>query len=81
VCRWSSATAGAAGTTWCSPSCWADGTALNDQLWAGFARRLIDRVTVVTNSSLTLAEWQRDHVRGNVSELMARVVAAVSEPA
>ncbi|HEY6744022.1 MAG TPA: FAD-dependent monooxygenase [Lapillicoccus sp.] len=54
---------------------------LDDELWTRFLDRRFERVRTVVESSNTLAQWQLDHVRGDMGAVMGRLAAAVSPPA
>jgi 2-polyprenyl-6-methoxyphenol hydroxylase-like FAD-dependent oxidoreductase len=56
-------------------------TEVDDALWDAFTTRRHARASAVVQASVQLAQWQLDHVRGNVPELMQRISALVSEPA
>lgn len=55
--------------------------ALDDDLWQAFHDRRIPRATQVVDASNQLAQWQLDHVQGDVPGLVAKVTALVSQPA
>ena len=54
---------------------------LDDAFWERFQDRRFDRVRTVVESSNTLAQWQLDHVQGDMGAVMGRLAAAVSPPA
>jgi 2-polyprenyl-6-methoxyphenol hydroxylase-like FAD-dependent oxidoreductase len=55
--------------------------AVTPDLWAEFNGRRIPRATYVAEASLQLAQWQLDHVQGDIPGLMAGVVKLVAQPA
>lgn len=55
--------------------------ALDDDLWQAFHDRRIPRVVEVVDASNQLAQWQLDHVQGDVPALVGRITALVSRPA
>jgi 2-polyprenyl-6-methoxyphenol hydroxylase-like FAD-dependent oxidoreductase len=56
-------------------------TTLDQDLWDTFHRRRVDRARTVVEASNTLAQWQLDHVRGDVPALMRSIAALTSQPA
>jgi 2-polyprenyl-6-methoxyphenol hydroxylase-like FAD-dependent oxidoreductase len=58
-----------------------DGTALDQQLWDAFHARRYDRAKTVVDASNTLAQWQLDHVQGDIPGLMRSVAMLTSQPA
>ncbi|MFQ1002457.1 FAD-dependent oxidoreductase [Modestobacter sp. SSW1-42] len=56
-------------------------TTLDQELWDEFHRRRVDRARTVVEASNTLAQWQLDHVRGDVPALMRSIAALTSQPA
>jgi len=54
---------------------------VDDDLWAGFHARRLERVKVVVDGSVQLARWQLDRVQGDVPGLMGRVAAVTGRPA
>ena len=54
---------------------------VDDELWAAFTARRFDRVKTVVDASMQMAQWNLDHVQGDVPSLTRRVAAAVSTPA
>jgi 2-polyprenyl-6-methoxyphenol hydroxylase-like FAD-dependent oxidoreductase len=54
---------------------------LGDPLWAEFTARRFDRAKAVVEASCQLAQWQLDHVRGDVMGLIAAVNALITQPA
>ena len=57
------------------------GDALDDQLWSAFTARRFARATTVVEASNTLAQWQLDHVRGDIPGLMRSIAELTSQPA
>jgi 2-polyprenyl-6-methoxyphenol hydroxylase-like FAD-dependent oxidoreductase len=55
--------------------------ALDQQLWDAFHARRVERAQAVVDASNQLAQWQLDHVQGDVPALMGRIAALVSQPA
>ena len=53
----------------------------DDVLWAAFTARRFDRARTVVEASNQLAQWQLDHVQGDLPGLMATISALVSQPA
>jgi 2-polyprenyl-6-methoxyphenol hydroxylase-like FAD-dependent oxidoreductase len=58
-----------------------DGTTLDQQLWDDFHARRYERAKTVVEASNTLAQWQIDHVRGDIPALMRSVAMLTSQPA
>ncbi|WP_104523449.1 FAD-dependent monooxygenase [Blastococcus atacamensis] len=54
---------------------------VDDELWDAFTTRRFDRVTTVVEASMQMAQWNLDHVQGDVPSVTRRVAAAVSTPA
>lgn len=55
--------------------------ALDEELWDAFHGRRFDRARTVVEASDQLAQWQLDHVQGDVPALMRSVAQLVSQPA
>ncbi len=55
--------------------------ALDEDLWDAFHDRRVDRARTVVDASNQLAQWQLDHVQGDVASLMRGVATVVSQPA
>jgi 2-polyprenyl-6-methoxyphenol hydroxylase-like FAD-dependent oxidoreductase len=55
--------------------------ALDQELWDEFHARRLPRARTVVEASNTLAQWQLDHVRGDVPALMRSIAALTSQPA
>jgi 2-polyprenyl-6-methoxyphenol hydroxylase-like FAD-dependent oxidoreductase len=53
----------------------------DDALWAAFTARRFERAKAVVEASCQLAQWQLDHVQGDLPGLMAKISALVSQPA
>ncbi|GAB4079212.1 FAD-dependent oxidoreductase [Modestobacter muralis] len=56
-------------------------TTFDQELWDEFHHRRVDRARTVVEASNTLAQWQLDHVRGDVPALMRSIAALTSQPA
>lgn len=56
-------------------------TRVDQQLWDAFHARRLPRATAVVDASNQLAQWQLDHVQGDVPAMMHRIAALVSQPA
>jgi 2-polyprenyl-6-methoxyphenol hydroxylase-like FAD-dependent oxidoreductase len=54
---------------------------LDDDVLTAFVDRRLDRATAVVEASNQLAQWQLDHVRGDVPGLMAGLTHLLSQPA
>jgi 2-polyprenyl-6-methoxyphenol hydroxylase-like FAD-dependent oxidoreductase len=54
---------------------------VDDALWAAFTARRHDRVRTVVEASMQLAQWNLDHVQGDVPAVTRRVAAVVGLPA
>jgi len=54
---------------------------LDGALWTAFAQRRIPRATQIVEASNQLAQWQLEHVQGDIPGLVGRVTALVSQPA
>ncbi|GII22784.1 FAD-dependent monooxygenase [Planosporangium mesophilum] len=54
---------------------------VDDELWDRFHERRLDRVRVVVDGSVQLAQWQLDGVRGDLPGLMGLVAAVTGRPA
>ncbi len=52
---------------------------VDDDLWAAFTARRLERVRTVVDASVQLGQWMLDGERGDVPGLMGRVAALVSE--
>jgi 2-polyprenyl-6-methoxyphenol hydroxylase-like FAD-dependent oxidoreductase len=57
------------------------GNALDQQLWDAFHARRYERAKTVVEASNSLAQWQLDHVQGDIPALMRSVAALTSQPA
>ncbi|SCX50984.1 2-polyprenyl-6-methoxyphenol hydroxylase [Klenkia marina] len=55
--------------------------ALDAELWDAFHDRRVERARTVVDASNQLAQWQLDHVQGDVASLMRGVATVVSQPA
>jgi len=58
-----------------------DGTALDQGVWDAFHARRYDRAKTVVDASNTLAQWQLDHVQGDIPGLMRSIAMLTSQPA
>ena len=58
-----------------------DRDALDQDLWDAFHARRFDRARTVVDASNQLAQWQIDHVRGDIPGLMRAVAQLTSQPA
>jgi 2-polyprenyl-6-methoxyphenol hydroxylase-like FAD-dependent oxidoreductase len=54
---------------------------VDEELWAAFTARRHDRVRTVVEASMQLAQWNLDHVQGDVPAVTRRVAAVVGQPA
>lgn len=54
---------------------------LDQSLWDAFHERRVARARTVVDASNQLAQWQLEHVQGDVPGLIATVTALVSQPA
>src|SRR3954454_14383369 len=55
--------------------------ALDQDLWDAFTARRFDRATTVVEASNQLAQWQLDHVQGDIPSLMRSIAMLTSQPA
>jgi 2-polyprenyl-6-methoxyphenol hydroxylase-like FAD-dependent oxidoreductase len=55
--------------------------ALDQSLWDAFHERRVSRARTIVDASNQLAQWQLEHVQGDVPGLIATVTALVSQPA
>jgi 2-polyprenyl-6-methoxyphenol hydroxylase-like FAD-dependent oxidoreductase len=55
--------------------------AVDDDLWAAFTARRFDRAATVVDASNQVAQWQLDHVKGDVPAVMRRIAQLTSRPA
>ena len=58
-----------------------DRPAVDQALWDEFHTRRVSRAEAVVDASNQLAQWQLEHVRGDVPALMQRIAGIVSQPA
>jgi len=49
--------------------------------WDAFTARRFDRATTVVEASNQLAQWQLDHVQGDIPGLMRSIAMLTSQPA
>ena len=54
---------------------------VDEELWSAFTQRRYERVRTVVEASMQLAQWNLDHVQGDVPGVTRRVAAAVGSPA
>jgi 2-polyprenyl-6-methoxyphenol hydroxylase-like FAD-dependent oxidoreductase len=54
---------------------------LDQELWNAFAARRYDRAKTVVDASNQLAQWQLDHVQGDIPSLMRSIAVLTSQPA
>lgn len=55
--------------------------AVDDELWSAFTARRYERVKTVVEASVQMAQWNLDHVQGDVPGLTRRIAQLVSQPA
>jgi 2-polyprenyl-6-methoxyphenol hydroxylase-like FAD-dependent oxidoreductase len=55
--------------------------ALDEQLWEAFTARRYERAKTVVDASNSLAQWQLDHVQGDIPALMRSIAVLTSQPA
>ncbi len=55
--------------------------ALDQDLWNAFHTRRLDRARTVVDASNQLAQWQIDHVQGDIPGLMRSIAQLTSQPA
>src|ERR1700710_592505 len=55
--------------------------ALDQDLWNAFHGRRYDRAKTVVDASNQLAQWQLDHVQGDIAGLMRSIAMLTSQPA
>ena len=56
-------------------------TTLDQGLWDAFTARRYDRAKTVVDASNQLAQWQLEHVQGDVASLMRSIAILTSQPA
>jgi 2-polyprenyl-6-methoxyphenol hydroxylase-like FAD-dependent oxidoreductase len=54
---------------------------VDEELWSAFTQRRYERVRTVVEASMQLAQWNLDHVQGDVPGVTRRVAAAVGSRA
>jgi 2-polyprenyl-6-methoxyphenol hydroxylase-like FAD-dependent oxidoreductase len=54
---------------------------VDDAFWEAFMARRFERARTVVDSSNTLAQWQLDHVQGDMGAVIGKLAATVSPPA
>jgi 2-polyprenyl-6-methoxyphenol hydroxylase-like FAD-dependent oxidoreductase len=54
---------------------------VDQDLWDAFTARRFERATTVVDASNQLAQWQLDHVQGDVPSLMRSIAVLTSQPA
>jgi 2-polyprenyl-6-methoxyphenol hydroxylase-like FAD-dependent oxidoreductase len=55
--------------------------ALDQDLWDAFTARRFDRAKTVVDASNQLAQWQLDHVQGDIPSMMRSIAMLTSQPA
>ena len=55
--------------------------ALDQDLWDAFHARRFERAKTVVDASNQLAQWQLDHVQGDIPSLMRSIAMLTSQPA
>ncbi|SOD97957.1 FAD-dependent oxidoreductase [Blastococcus haudaquaticus] len=55
--------------------------ALDQDLWDAFMARRYERAKTVVDASNSLAQWQLDHVQGDIPSLMRSIAMLTSQPA
>jgi 2-polyprenyl-6-methoxyphenol hydroxylase-like FAD-dependent oxidoreductase len=55
--------------------------ALDQELWDAFAARRYERAKTVVDASNQLAQWQLEHVQGDIPSLMRSIAMLTSQPA
>jgi 2-polyprenyl-6-methoxyphenol hydroxylase-like FAD-dependent oxidoreductase len=58
-----------------------DRSTLDADLWKAFTARRFDRAQTVVEASNSLAQWQIDHVQGDIPGLMRSIAMLTSQPA
>jgi 2-polyprenyl-6-methoxyphenol hydroxylase-like FAD-dependent oxidoreductase len=58
-----------------------DRDALDQDLWNAFSARRYERAKTVVDASNQLAQWQLDHVQGDIPSLMRSIAMLTSQPA
>jgi hypothetical protein len=54
---------------------------LDQDLWDAFHARRYERAKTVVDASNQLAQWQLDHVQGDIPSLMRSIAMLTSQPA
>src|SRR4051795_614518 len=54
---------------------------LNQDLWNAFAARRFERAKTVVDASNQLAQWQLDHVQGDIPSMIRSIAMLTSQPA
>ena len=54
---------------------------LDQDLWDAFMARRFERAKTVVDASNSLAQWQLDHVQGDIPGLMRSIAVLTSRPA
>src|SRR3954471_2888145 len=57
------------------------GSTLDQDLWDAFAARRFERAKTVVDASNQLAQWQLEHVQGDIPSLMRSIAMLTSQPA
>ena len=55
--------------------------ALDQDLWDAFHARRFERAKTVVDASNQLAQWQLEHVQGDIPSLMRSIAMLTSQPA
>lgn len=55
--------------------------AVDDALWGAFTARRFERAKTIVDASNQLAQWQLDHVQGDIASLMRNIAVLTSQPA
>ncbi len=58
-----------------------EGDVLDQDLWDAFHARRFERAKTVVDASNQLAQWQLDHVQGDIPSLMRSIAMLTSQPA
>ena len=58
-----------------------EGDALDQDLWDAFHARRFERAKTVVDASNQLAQWQLEHVQGDIPSLMRSIAMLTSQPA
>jgi 2-polyprenyl-6-methoxyphenol hydroxylase-like FAD-dependent oxidoreductase len=58
-----------------------EGDVLDQDLWDAFHARRYERAKTVVDASNQLAQWQLEHVQGDIPSLMRSIAMLTSQPA